>query len=210
MWRNYDRSRKDSHIEGITCFATGSARNTDNRKVEGVTLWRRGVRYDGTLHLTSHHIIFSYVPPKSELESAQSSSSTSKPRELWIAYPMIAFCTYRPAPTASRQQSYIRLRCRDFTFIAFHFPTESKAKDTYETIRNLTCRLGRIEKLYAFNYQAQGPEKQVNGWTIYNPMEEYRRMGVGINKRNKGWRVTNINADYKVGWLAVSLSSLHC
>lgn len=159
-----------------------------------MTLWRRGVRFEGTLHLTQHHIIFCYLPPPAP---EQPKTFSSKPRELWITYPMISFCTYRPTSPNSHQQPSIRLRCRDFTFLAFHFLAESRARDVYETIRNLTCRLGKIEKLYAFSYQSQGPEKQVDGWTVYNPLEEYRRLGVGTKGANRGWRISQINADYQ-------------
>lgn len=159
-----------------------------------MTLWRRGARFDGTLHLTQHHIIFSFV----SLASAdQATSNPPKPRELWITYPMISFCTYRPAPAVSRQQPCIRLRCRDFTYAAFHFLSEKQAQDVFDTIRNLTCRLGRLEQLYAFTYQPQGPEKRVNGWTVYNPMQEWRRQGVGMKGSSKGWRISEINAGYQ-------------
>ena len=110
---------------------------------------------------------------------------------------MIAFCTYRPAPAISRQQPCIRLRCRDFTYAALHFATERQAQDVFDTIRNLTCRLSRLEQLYAFTYQPQGPEKDVSGWTIYNPMQEWRRQGVGVKGTNKGWRISHVNADYQ-------------
>lgn len=159
-----------------------------------MTLWRRGTRFDGTLHLTQHHLIFSYVPLP---QAGQPASDPAKPRELWITYPMIAFCTYRPAPAASRQQPCIRVRCRDFTYAAFHFLSERQAQDVFETIRNLTCRLSRLEQLYAFTYQPQGPEKHVNGWTIYNPMQEWRRLGVGSKGANKGWRISQINSYYE-------------
>lgn len=162
-------------------------------QVENVTLWRRGVRVEGTLHLTSHHIIFSYFPAP---VLGQQSPSNSKPRELWITYPMIAFCTYRPVSVTSRRQHSIRLRCRDFTFVSFDFISDTQARDAFETIRNLTCRLNSLEKLYAFTYQAQGAEKDVNGWTVYNPMQEWRRMGVGPKARNTAWRISDINLDY--------------
>lgn len=35
-----------------------------------------------------------------------------------------------------------------------------------------------------------------NGWNIYNPREEFGRMGVGT--RSKAWRFTTINNDYSV------------
>jgi len=150
---------------------------------------------EGTLHLTSHHLIFSYIPLPT---SNQPQSAPARPRELWITYPMLSFCTYRPTHPASHQQPSIRVRCRDFTFVAFHFTSEEKARDVYDTIKNLTCRIGRLEKLYAFSYQAQGPEKDANGWKVYDPIKEWRRQGVGAQGANKGWRITKINENYEV------------
>ncbi|KAJ9637358.1 phosphatidylinositol-3-phosphatase ymr1 [Coniosporium tulheliwenetii] len=110
---------------------------------------------------------------------------------------MIAFCTYRPAPPASHQAPSIRLRCRDFTFVAFHFLSEGKARDVYDSIRSLSCKLGRIEKLYAFSYKPQGPEREVNGWNIYDAKRELKRLGVSAKDVDKGWRISEINADYQ-------------
>ena len=161
-----------------------------------MTLARRGEQVVGTLHLTPHHIIFSHIPtpaPGTTVEGAK----PPRPREVWITYPIIALCTLRPAPTASRLPSSIRLRCRDFTFVCFYFTSDSKARDVYDSIRAWTCKLGRVEKLYAFSYQPQVPEKDVNYWNIYNPREELRRMGVGTGS-GTNWRISNINEDYAV------------
>ncbi|RMZ91411.1 hypothetical protein DV736_g1359, partial [Chaetothyriales sp. CBS 134916] len=153
---------------------TGSIDGVDN-----VTLARRGQQITGTLHLTSHHIIF-----------------------LWITYPIIAFCTLRPSPPASRQPSSIRLRGRDFTFVCFYLADDRTAREVYDSIRAWTCKLGRIEKLYAFSYQPQRPERDIvpSGWAIYDPVKEWARMGVGQaedkRERNKNWRLSRINADY--------------
>lgn len=35
-----------------------------------------------------------------------------------------------------------------------------------------------------------------NGWSVYNPREEFARMGLGT--RTKAWRFTDINKDYSV------------
>ncbi|KAB8228043.1 uncharacterized protein BDW43DRAFT_316250 [Aspergillus alliaceus] len=88
-------------------------------KVEDVTLARRGEQVVGTLHLTPHHIIFSHIP--SLPDGAQPSVLPIRPKELWITYPIISFCTLRPTPAASRQPSSIRLRCRDFAFVCLYF-----------------------------------------------------------------------------------------
>jgi myotubularin-related protein 6/7/8 len=120
-----------------------------------------------------------------------------KPRELWITYPIIAYCTFRPTLPSSSLSSSIRLRCRDFTFVTFHFRDDQEARDVYESIKALTCRLGRIEKVYAFTYRPLRPEKDVNGWMIYDAEKEWKRLGVGENE-GRGWRISRINVDYKV------------
>lgn len=84
--------------------------------------------------------------------------------------------------------------------MCFYFQDDRKARDAYDSIKAWTCKLGRIEKLYAFNYQPQGPEKDVvpSGWSIYDPMKEWRRMGIGSGIGSKNWRISSINADYGV------------
>ena len=161
-------------------------------QVDGVALLRQGIKLEGTLHLTPHHLIFSYLPPQTQ------PSSKPTPRELWVTYPMIAFCSYRPAPPASHQSPSIRLRCRDFVFVAFHFVSEHQARDVYDSIKSLTCKLGKIEKLYAFSYRAQGPEKEVNGWDVYDARREFKRQGISEKNTDRGWRISKINVNYQV------------
>ena len=167
-------------------------------QVEEVTLSRRGELARGTLHLTPHHLIFVHSPPPKTAETS-TDVSPPKPRELWITYPIIAFCTLRPSPIASRQPSSIRLRCRDFNFVGFYFNDDRKARDVFDSIKAWTCKLGKIEKLYAFTYRPQGPEKDVvpSGWAIYDPMREWRRQGVGDESRCLNWRISTINKDYQ-------------
>ncbi|KAL1971111.1 hypothetical protein VTN77DRAFT_62 [Rasamsonia byssochlamydoides] len=162
-------------------------------KVENVTLARRGEQVTGTLHLTPHHLIFSHTPHVSD--EAQAQGTPIRPRELWITYPIIAFCTFRPAPAVSRQPSSIRLRCRDFTFVCFYFASESKARDVYETIKQWTCKVGRVDKLYAFTYQPPAPERDFNGWDLYDARKEWARQGIREGS-NTGWRISQINVDY--------------
>ena len=153
---------------------------------------RRGEQVEGSLHLTPHHLIFSHTPPSTGEEV------NTRPRELWITYPIIQTCTLRPSPPASHLPSSVRLRCRDFTFICFCFLDEKKARDVYDSIKAWTCKLGRIEKLYAFTYQPQKPEKDVNGWTVYNARREWKRLGVSEEGVDKGWRISTVNIDYGV------------
>lgn len=163
-----------------------------------MTLARRGEQVVGTLHLTPHHLIFSHTPPLSDEARAQ--GAVARPRELWITYPIISFCTFRPAPAVSRQPSSIRLRCRDFTFVCFYFSSENKARDVYDSIKLWTCKIGRIEKLYAFAYQPPVPEKDLNGWDLYDARKEWARLGVGKEDGHPGWRISEINVDYTVSF----------
>ena len=110
---------------------------------------------------------------------------------------MIAYCIFRPTPSTSALSSSIRIRCRDFTFVTFHFVLDQEAKDVFDSVRSLSCKLGRIEKLYAFSYRPQAPEKDVNGWELYDARAEWRRMGVSDKSVDRGWRISTINTDHK-------------
>lgn len=159
-------------------------------------MWRRGVRFDGNLHLMPHHIVFSYLPTP-----PPGSDAPTKPlrqKEVWITYPMISHCVLRPSPPASHQAPTIRLRCRDFTFFSFHFLDDKKARDVYDSIRGLSCKLGRLDKLLAFSYQPKPPEDKFNGWEIYDARREYKRLGISAKDSEKGWRISEINKDYEV------------
>ena len=82
---------------------------------------------------------------------------------------------------------------------------EKKARDVYDSIKAWTCKLGKIEKLYAFSYLPQKPEKDVNGWAVYNARQEWRRQGISEKGTDKGWRVSTINTDYGVSEKIVTM-----
>ena len=164
--------------------------------MDRVILLHKGQRVEGCLHLTPHHIIFTYQIPDGTKEIDPSKAAK---KEKWITYPMISFCTYRPAPISSHIPPSIRLRCRDFSFYAFHFLSDPEARDVYDSIRSLTCRLGRIEKLYAFSYKPHSPEKEQKGWEIYNARKEWKRLGISEEVVDRAWRISSINLDYQVG-----------
>ncbi|KAF1843029.1 phosphatases II [Cucurbitaria berberidis CBS 394.84] len=164
-------------------------------KVEDVYLLRKGTRFDGTLHLMPHHIVFSYLP--STPADAPPDAKPPRQKEVWITYPMINYCCLKPCPPVLRQQPSIRIRCRDFTFFAFFFPDEKKARDVYDSIRALSCKIGRLDKLLAFTYQPKPPEDQQNGWDIYDARREWKRLGISSKDTEKGWRISEVNVEYK-------------
>lgn len=170
--------------------------------MEDVYLLRRGTRFDGTLHLMPHHIVFSYLPSKPA--EAPPDAKPPRQKEVWITYPMINYCCLKSCPPVMRQQPSIRIRCRDFTFFAFFFPDEKKARDVYDSIRALSCKIGRLDKLLAFSYQPKPPEDQFNSWDIYDARREFKRLGISPKDTEKGWRISEINAEYKVSSCAAT------
>ncbi|CAD0110725.1 unnamed protein product [Aureobasidium uvarum] len=166
-------------------------------KVENVTLHKKNVQVIGTLHISTHHLIFEHRPDASANSQAPAKSQ-GRVKEMWITYPMIASCVYRPMPAVLRQDHAIRIRCRDFTFVAFHFSQETQARSVYDSIKALTCGLGSFSKLYAFTYDPPPTEKNINGWQIYDARKEFKRMGISPKGADRGWRLTDINRDYEV------------
>jgi myotubularin-related protein 6/7/8 len=148
--------------------------------------------------LTAHHLIL-ILTLRSRPESPKKQgvkSSKAQPREQWIAYPMIAFCTFLPTPPGASQKSSIRLKGRDFRFLTINIADDKKARDSYESIKGATCKLGSIEKLYAFSYEPPPIERKINGWDIYDAKAEWKRQGISDKGVDRGWRISKINVDY--------------
>jgi myotubularin-related protein 6/7/8 len=151
-----------------------------------------------------HHLLFRYQWPQPKEQSSDSQpeaiTDAKPPKETWIGYPLIGTCNYRPSPPASHLPPQIRIRCRDFTFFAFHFDDDIQAREIFDTIRNSTCKLNHVEQLLAFSYSSN-TEKACNGWDLYDPRKEFARMGISEKSKDKGWRISNINLKYDVSKL---------
>ncbi|KAF5018369.1 hypothetical protein F66182_9656 [Fusarium sp. NRRL 66182] len=163
--------------------------------IEGVQGLYGGQTTHGTLRLTDFHLVFC-APIDQSGNPPVDASQKPKVRERWIPYPMLCYCALRPVPAGSRQAPSIRLRCRDFTFVTFNFIDSEAARETFDFIKSRTCKLGTVEKLYAFSHKPLKNEREVNGWSAYDPKAEFRRQGISEKLADKGWRITHINKDY--------------
>ncbi|KAF2668879.1 phosphatases II [Microthyrium microscopicum] len=164
-------------------------------KAEKVKCWRQGKSLSGELLMKDHHITFKYPIPQND-DSTPSPKPEQTFRETWIPYPMINFCHYRPSPPASHLPAQIRLRCRDFTYIAFHFEEEREAREIYDTIKRSTCKLTHVDQLMAFTFNSSS-ERQYKGWDIYDPRREFARMGISGKSKDSGWRISEINSKFE-------------
>jgi myotubularin-related protein 6/7/8 len=71
-----------------------------------------------------------------------------------------------------------------------------QARDIFESIKAATCRLGAIEKLWAFIYEPVPAEKSFRGWDLYDAKAEWKRQGISQKGADRGWRISKINEDY--------------
>ncbi|KEY69435.1 hypothetical protein S7711_05749 [Stachybotrys chartarum IBT 7711] len=160
--------------------------------VQGIS---NGQATHGFLRLTDFHLVFC-APVDQSASTPRDTHDASKVRQRWITYPMLCHCTFRPTPPSSSKAPSIRIRCRDFTFLTFNFADTNIARDVFEFIKSRTCKLGTVEKLYAFSYKPSTEERRIRGWEIYDPRAEFRRQGISEKLPDKGWRITTINQDY--------------
>lgn len=149
----------------------------------------------GTLRLTDFHLVFC-APVDQSGSAASDTVAPPRTRERWLTYPTLCYCALRPTPPSSRQAPSLRIRCRDFTFVTFNFADNEVARDAFDFVKARTCKLGTVERLFAFSHKPLKNEREDNSWEIYDPKAEFRRQGISEKLPDKGWRITNINKDY--------------
>ncbi|KAI8099308.1 protein-tyrosine phosphatase-like protein [Halteromyces radiatus] len=130
---------------------------------------------NGTLHLTVHNLIFNHTEG-----------------ELWIPYPIIHTVERKP-PSLQSGRHPLTIRCRDFLIVTLALLKDGEAQDVFDSIQKLTC-INSTEQLYAYSYQPCTPFTSTDGWKIYDPLQEYARMGVG--SKTDAWRFSTINRGY--------------
>ncbi|PRT55019.1 Phosphoinositide 3-phosphatase [Wickerhamiella sorbophila] len=139
------------------------------------TLVRLGQQLEGTVHLTQHHMIF-----------------RTDQREIWISYPVVSEVVRRAA-TSSGSSALLRMVGKDFMFLSFQFASDDDAINVYDSLVSL-CHPEDTSDLYAFVYRPAPPESNFNCWDLYDPVKEYRRMG--IVPEDTSWRITNANNSF--------------
>lgn len=98
----------------------------------------------------------------------------------------------------------IRLRCKDFQILAFHFnPTTSDktadeaARQAFFSLRSRCC-VDKVNELYAFHFKPP-PEERAAGGQPYDARREFARMGISPKAAEgpgAAWRISDINQDY--------------
>ncbi|KAK6894062.1 Phosphoinositide 3-phosphatase [Candida tropicalis] len=192
--------------------------------VNDVVLNRRGYHIPGTLYLSSFHLVFGFNPSPTSTSGARPKEiwicypmieRISKARgSSWINNinginnknntngsvieepPKIALDGFD-----HYSASHIRLQCKDFTYYSFDFMNDLICTELFTKLSSLITLSkteNDIKQLYAYEYRPNMLEQKLEpkGWDIYDPIEEYTRLGL-IQSDDTYWRVTDINNEYK-------------
>ncbi|KAG0669071.1 hypothetical protein C6P45_004143 [Maudiozyma exigua] len=196
-------------------------------KIDNVILYKKGTPIIGTLHLTTHHLIF---------------TSNDLNKEFWVPYPLISsvfknqgsvllsrykdlddWIHHQLPYSLTRKQSQLQKKIinwytnidlwsiinikfitKDYTVFSIDFPIVpdpqiNLGNDAYESIMNLTL-CNSIEQLYAFLYTPNDLEMSLKdtSYQLYDLIKEFDRQGLNLQSQDCSWRITTINKDYKL------------
>ncbi|KAG2456653.1 MTMR2 protein, partial [Polypterus senegalus] len=87
--------------------------------------------------------------------------------------------------------SYV-LVCKDIRNLKFAHKQDTQGRTSvFETVMRLAFPVSHNLQVFAYEYGQIYPE---NGWKVYDPSAEYKRMGLP----NESWRMTRINEHYEL------------
>nr|XP_018899140.1 PREDICTED: myotubularin-related protein 2 [Bemisia tabaci] len=91
------------------------------------------------------------------------------------------------------ENSYgIEIFCKDMRNLKFGHKQENHSRrNVFEKLQQYAFPLSHKLPLFAFEYTERFPE---NGWNVYEPIAELKRMGVP----NDMWKITKINENYTI------------
>ncbi|KAH9824871.1 protein-tyrosine phosphatase-like protein [Melampsora americana] len=153
----------------------------------------------GSLHLTTHHLIWKPFNPSAKSDSSKQSQSSfgqvkDKDEEVWFTHPLIAAVQYLP----SHSEPTLLIRLVNFLTYTFTFQSQSQLEQVWDSIKALvhSRKQGDKSSTYAFLYGSQSNNSKIihPAWDLYDPVREFTRMNSLGDQ--KAWRITSINNDF--------------
>ncbi|KAH3745479.1 Myotubularin 1 [Pelomyxa schiedti] len=91
--------------------------------------------------------------------------------------------------TCSKGSRTCKIICKDIKIASFSFTTQDDSADHIEKLLDKLVFVTSVTRLFAFYYR---PTFNENGWNIYDPLREYRRLGIP----DSTWRISEANMRY--------------
>ncbi|XP_030194553.1 myotubularin-related protein 1a isoform X1 [Gadus morhua] len=85
----------------------------------------------------------------------------------------------------------LELVCKDMRSLRFAYKKEADQPELVDLLARYAFPLCKGLALFAFQYQEDFP---VNGWTVYDPVMEYKRQGLP----NESWALSRVNSSYQL------------
>lgn len=158
----------------------------------------------GTLHVTNYRLYFrstDSLPASATLTSANvatngsPSNITNLSGNYIIDLPLgfVSRIEKMGGSTSKGENSYgIEITCKDVRNYRFAHSRENHSRrDVFEKLQQYAFPFNNKLSLFAFDYKEKYP---VNGWQVYEPIAEYKRLG----SITETWKITKINENYEL------------
>lgn len=166
-------------------------------RVNNVTLKRPRKRpLQGSLAVTSHHLIFSTdtngrspVDKPSSIGASTSADGMDND-EIWLMHKSVDLVV----PELKQQSSggFLTLKCKNFLIIALDFPSLDDCQAVARSVEILS-NLPDLKLEYPFFFHPTFTILE-NGWTAFSTEQEFARLQIHTDF----WRVSAVNKDFRV------------
>ncbi len=97
---------------------------------------------------------------------------------------------------------YILVECKDVRVIGFEFMSANDRNSVYQYVTFLAFN-ACVDRSFPFQFRDQtvSMSKYDDGWLVYDPMAEYRRLGIfvdGSSQAASAWRFTEANNKFQL------------
>ena len=136
---------------------------------------------DGSLCLTSHHLIFS---PKEKAN-----------KEIWIQHNLIDQLELKNKETKYQ----IILKCKDFQQYLVDFPSSYACLSIHrslEALSNITSENMKLPFFYQLSFKPD-----TDGWSFYSIEKVFESFFGSCSDSSCEWRISDVNKDYNVNTL---------
>lgn len=198
-------SQSSSASEDITWLLTGEkiVASISPKDVSCLSPYFGPIR--GLLYITNYRLFFKSIPHSTNTDSSpvasalvNTTSGLNNQRYLanyLIDLPLGFICRVEKigGSTSKGENSYgLEITCKDLRNLRFAHSRENHSRrDVFDKLQQFAFPFNNKLTLFAFDYREKFP---VNGWNVYEPIAEYKRLG----SITETWKITKVNENYEL------------